>query len=107
MAKDEEYHVMRHAKHPKGEGLHGVYQNKTRAYNTADKLDNEYGAVAHHVKRVQKEAEDHNRKHFPHIFKDNNKDLDEKRKRTEQSNRAPVMSSQKEHEQPHWKQDND
>lgn len=57
MAKDEEYHIMRHAKHPKGAGLVGVFQNKTRAYNKADKLDQEYGAVAHHVKRVQKEHE--------------------------------------------------
>lgn len=64
MAKDEEYHVMRHGKHPKGAGLHGVYQNKTRAYNVADKLDNEYGAVAHHVKRVPKEHE------LPHWKKD-------------------------------------
>lgn len=53
----EEYHVLRHANHPKGAGLHAVYQNKTRAYNTADKLDNEYGAVVHHVKRVPKEHE--------------------------------------------------
>lgn len=56
MAEHEEYHVMRHEKHPKGAGLHGVYQNKTRAYNVADRLDNEYGAVAHHVKRVPKES---------------------------------------------------
>lgn len=55
MAEHEEYHVMRHAKHPLGEGKVGVYQNKTRAYNVADKLDNEYGAVAHHVERISKD----------------------------------------------------
>lgn len=54
MAKDEEYHVHRTGNHARGEGLHGVYQNKTRARNTADKLDNEYGAYAHRVKVVPK-----------------------------------------------------
>jgi hypothetical protein len=54
---DEEYEVWRHAKHPSGAGMVGRYKNKTFAYNKADKLDNEYGAVAHHVKRVPKEHE--------------------------------------------------
>lgn len=57
MSKDEEYEVHRHAKHPSGAGKVGTYQNKTRAYNVADKLDNEYGAVAHHVKRTPKTLE--------------------------------------------------
>lgn len=57
MAKDEEYHVHRLAKHPLGAARLGVYQNKTRAYNVADKLDNEYGAYAHKVERVPKEHE--------------------------------------------------
>lgn len=57
MAKDEEYHIYRTANHPQGHGKIKVFQNKTRAYNEVDKLDNEYGAVAHTVKRIMKEHE--------------------------------------------------
>ena len=55
MAKDEEYHIYRTGNHPSGPGKLKVFQNKTRAYNEADKLDHEYGAVAHTVKRVSKD----------------------------------------------------
>ena len=57
MAKDEEYQIHRNPNHPRGAAHLKTYQNKTRAYNEVDKLDNEYGAVAHHVKRVPKEHE--------------------------------------------------
>lgn len=57
MAKDEEYHIHRTANHHQGPGKLKVIQNKTRAYNMVDKLDNEYGGVAHTVKRVPKEHE--------------------------------------------------
>ena len=33
--------------------LVGTYTNKTRAYNRADKLDLEYGAVRYSVRRVE------------------------------------------------------
>jgi hypothetical protein len=56
-SSDEEYHIYRTGNHPQGYGKLKVYQNKTRAYNEADKLDNAYGAVAHTVKRVRKEHE--------------------------------------------------
>lgn len=57
MAQDEEYEVHRHENHPHGAKHIGTYQNKTFSYNKADKLDNEYGAVAHYVKRIPKEHE--------------------------------------------------
>jgi hypothetical protein len=53
----EEYEIHRSANHPLGAAKLAKYKNKTRAYNKVDKLDNEYGAVAHYVKRVQKEHE--------------------------------------------------
>lgn len=57
MTDNEEYHVHRTANHVRGAGLHGVYQNKTRARNLVDKLDNEYGAVAHVVRTMPKTTE--------------------------------------------------
>ena len=58
MAEHEEYQIHRHAHHPSGAAHLKTFQNKTRAYNEVDRLDNEYGAVAHHVKRVAKEHRD-------------------------------------------------
>lgn len=57
MAKKEEYHIYRTGNHPLGFRKMKVFQNKTRAYNEMDRLDNEYGAVAHTVRHVQKEHE--------------------------------------------------
>ncbi len=55
MAENEEYHVYRNGLHSSGVGVHGVYQNKTRARNTVDKLNEAYGAHAHGYRVVPKE----------------------------------------------------
>lgn len=57
MAKNEEYQIHRNGAHRDGPGHIKTFQNKTRAHNHADKLDNEYGSYAHSVKRVPKEHE--------------------------------------------------
>jgi hypothetical protein len=55
----EEYEVHRLANHPPGAKMIGRYKNKTFARNKVDKLDSEYGAVAHRVKTVQALPSEH------------------------------------------------
>ena len=57
MAKDEQYEIWRTGNHAHGVGKLKTFQNKTRARNEVDKLDNAYGGVAHAVKTVMKEHE--------------------------------------------------
>lgn len=57
MSKDEEYQIHRNAAHRDGPAHLKTFQNKTRAYNHVDKLDNEYGSYAHSVKRIPKTME--------------------------------------------------
>ena len=47
MASNEEYHIYRTANHPYGAAKLKVFQNKTRAYNEADKLEVRVERIAH------------------------------------------------------------
>ena len=55
MAKDEEYEIHRTGGHHLGPAKLKTFQNKTRAYNEVDKLDNDYGRVSHRVQRISKD----------------------------------------------------
>lgn len=57
MAQDEEYQIHRNGAHREGPKHIKTFQNKTRAYNHVNKLDNEYGSYAHSVKRIPKTME--------------------------------------------------
>lgn len=61
MAKEEEYEIHRNGAHHLGPGKIKTFQNKTRARNEVDKLDNEYGSYAHSMKRVPKAHEEYER----------------------------------------------